>query len=85
MKKNRLNIFNKINAERVRQDKKWGEQNHNDEVWHLIASEEFGEISQAVCSARFDNQELGEDFEEEVVQTAAVLVAWLESRNRNKK
>jgi len=41
-----------ILAERLRQNAKWGVQRHPHEVWHVIASEETGEVAQAILSAK---------------------------------
>ena len=59
-----------IRQERVRQEKKWGRQLHENRTWLTIALEEFGEIAKAML-------ERGE-VRKEAIQTAAVLVAWLE-------
>lgn len=86
--KKRLKYYKEIERERVRQDKKWGQQNHHDYIWHLILSEEFGEISQAVCVQKFDGKVSRKDqdnLDKEIIQTAAVLIAWAESRKRNRK
>lgn len=32
-----------VQMERAKQDAKWGVQNHKDEKWHVIGSEEWGE------------------------------------------
>lgn len=71
-------ILQKIRDERARQDAKWGEQNHSDVWWHVILSEEFGEVPRAI----FEGDEAGLDAE--LIQVAAVAVAWLESRRRRK-
>lgn len=65
-----------IQMERQRQDSKWGQQNHQGPFWMLIALEEFGEVSKALLEGDTDNYIL------ELVQTSAVLVAWLESELR---
>jgi len=59
-----------IRRERVRQEAKWGRQLHENRTWLTIALEEFGEIAKAML-------ERGE-VRKETIQTAAVLVAWLE-------
>lgn len=85
-----INTFKKIAEERQKQDQKWGEQNHNDEIWHLILAEEFGEISGDICKMRFDvkngrdTQELERNLDKELVQAAAVIFAWIEARERRK-
>lgn len=84
----KLEIFNQIALERERQDKKWGQQNHNDEIWHLILAEEFGEISQNVCASHFDKvdaKEQQDNLDKEIIQAASVLVAWAECRKRKRK
>ncbi len=64
-----------IRAERKRQDEKWGEQNHQDQKWLTILLEEFGELAEAILN----EPERGV---EELVQIAAVSVAWLEAIER---
>lgn len=56
---------------------KWGEQNHNDELWVLIAGEEFGEVCKAILENKADESMA------EIVQLAAVMVSWLECKLRN--
>jgi len=68
--------------ERNRQDTKWGEQNHRDSVWLAILTEEVGEVAKAileqkVCGSQAVNRE--------ILQVAAVAVAWIESRGRGKE
>lgn len=66
-----------VSNERAAQDAKWGEQNHRDSVWMAILAEEVGEAAKAVLE--------GKDLEKELIQVAAVAVAWHESRWRGKK
>lgn len=63
-------VIEAIQQERRRQDAKWGQQRHSNSLWLTIAAEEFGEIAKAML----DNH----DVNAETIQTAAVLVAWLE-------
>ena len=70
-------VFNIIEAERQRQDKKWGQQNHKGEKWMLIAVEEIGEIAKAILEKDTLNYYL------EIIQAAAVLTAWAESEMRH--
>ena len=70
-----LIIFEKIKEERLRQDNKWGVQNHSDEKWTCIAAEEFGE-----CAKEVLEQKNPDNFNNELIQLAAVIVAWLECR-----
>ena len=65
-----------LSAERIRQDMKWGEQNHDDDRWLAILTEELGEIARAL------NEHDDENRNEELVQVAAVCVAWLEAIGR---
>ncbi len=58
--------------ERIRQDEKWGEQNHPEAMWLAILSEEFGEVAKAMLDADFVS------VRSELAQVAAVCVAWLE-------
>ena len=68
-------ILQRIREERTRQDEKWGVQNHDDFVWNAILVEEVGEVSKALLT--------GGDLESELVQAAAVAIAWLESLHNN--
>ena len=68
-------ILRKIREERARQNEKWGVQNHHDFVWNAILVEEIGEVNKALLT--------GGDLESELVQVAAVAVAWLESLHNN--
>lgn len=65
-------VLELIKAERSRQDAKWGKNSHHPVDWYLIASEEMGEVAKALLS----NDPIS--LRKEVVQTAAVLIAWLE-------
>jgi hypothetical protein len=71
-----IDPYKAIEAERERQDKKWGPQNHDDLYWLGILMEEVGEVAQHVIEDRdpYNNQEL--------VEVAAVAVAWLEAIRR---
>lgn len=63
-------------AERLRQDQEWGaDRDLRDERWFVILMEEMGEIAKSLL-------EDGAAEYEELVQSAAVLVAWLECRHR---
>ena len=68
-------ILQKIREERIRQDEKWGVQDHDDFIWNAILVEEVGEVSKALL--------IGGDLESELVQVAAVTIAWLESLYNN--
>lgn len=70
-------IYREIEAERRRQDAKHGppipgQHRHGHYTWSAILSEEVGEINRALL------QDDLPALREELVQTAAVAVAWLE-------
>jgi NTP pyrophosphatase (non-canonical NTP hydrolase) len=65
-------ILDRIRAERDRQDAKWGIRVHTPYGWLLILQEEIGEVAKALLEGAAD-----EAFDE-LVQCAAVIVAWLE-------
>ena len=75
---NRDEIFKHISRERDLQDAKWGDQSGNpDELWLAIIVEEIGEVAKALLE--------NDDFTEagaELIQVAAVAVAWLEGRTK---
>lgn len=58
--------------ERTRQDEKWGEQNHDDLYWLGILMEEVGELAQGIIEG-------SPNYRKELVQIAAVAVAWAEA------
>ena len=64
-----------IQIERNAQDEKWGEQRHSDEKWLAIILEELGEAAKAVLEKN------EEGILEETVQVAALLQAWVTSRD----
>jgi len=65
--------FELITDERKRQDEKWGGYSHSDFVWNAILSEEIGEVAHEVLNPGLYS------LREEIVQVAAVAVAWLEA------
>ena len=70
----RQRIFEMINKERDRQDAKYGAERHlHPETWNTILGAEKGEIDRAIVRVP-DPVNLME----EIIQTAAVCVAWLE-------
>lgn len=70
-----------VEAERVKQDKKWGEQNHENVWWAAILGEEVGELAQAILHDRFGGKARGTT-KAELIQVAAVAVSWLEAMER---
>ena len=69
--------FRMVKHERIRQDAKWGEQDHDPFCWITILGEEFGEASRAAMERHFGN---GTDAElmTELAHVAAVAVAAIE-------
>lgn len=74
---NRQAVLDAISAERDRQDEKWGTSfpHRPDAFWLTILAEEFGEIANAILEELDD-----EEIENEILQTAAVCVSWLQYR-----
>lgn len=77
-------ILDAVVRERNQQDKKWDIQNHTVLKWQTILAEEAGEVAK-VCNEihptgtrsthLYANKHA---LQEELIQTAAVCVAWLE-------
>jgi len=65
-----------IKAERMRQDSKWGEQNHDDGKWLKIIVEELGEVAKALLEGD------SEQGVKELSHVCAVGVAWMEAIGR---
>lgn len=81
-------ILDEIQAERIKQDEKWGLQNHPPRDWCMILGEEVGEVNKAALEAYFSkyyfNKEKSlQEYRAELVQVAAVAVAMIESLDRN--
>lgn len=72
-------VNEEILAERVRQNEKWGVQRHPHEVWHVIASEETGEVAQAILSAKgWGKPSDAQNLYEECIHASAVYAAFAE-------
>ena|ERR1035437_2602058 len=69
-------ILEEVLAERMKQDEKWGEQNHPPFKWVTILGEEFGEVSKAALENDPHN------YREELIQVAAVAIAAIENFDR---
>lgn len=86
-----FDILAEVYMERKSQDSKWGIQNHDQMTWLGILAEEFGEAAKEVNELYFRpdmNQTKGhltKRVREELIQTAAVAVAMIESLDRNGK
>lgn len=71
-------VLHDVLGERKRQDDKWGDQlYHTNERWNVIGVEEVGEVAKAI----FD-EDKDVHLYEEIIQVAAVYVAWAESIQR---
>lgn len=76
-------VLAEVSLERERQDDRWGEQNHDDFVWGAILGEEVGEAHQAALELEFgDSERPNTNLREELIQAAAVAVAWVEAIDR---
>jgi NTP pyrophosphatase (non-canonical NTP hydrolase) len=76
MKKQQV-IMERIDTERKRQERMWGQQDHSPAVWLSILAEEFGEVAKAL------NENDPSGYKGELIQVAAVAVAMIESVQRN--
>ncbi|MEQ9027532.1 MAG: hypothetical protein RLP44_02355 [Aggregatilineales bacterium] len=70
-------ILEAISTERKRQLEKWGDQEHEQGTWLLILMEEIGEVSQDILQSKDEEYVF-----KELIQSAAVIVAWLEDVTR---
>jgi len=75
-------IFAQIRAERQRQDRIWGQQNHPPEWWLTILGEEYGEACRGHLDKTFGTGRSDDHYPDELIQVAAVAVAALESYYR---
>jgi NTP pyrophosphatase (non-canonical NTP hydrolase) len=76
-------VLNDVAAERLRQDRKWGVQDHSPETWLAILSEEVGEVAKPLADHLTKAKDWApEDYRAELVQVAAVAVAAIESLHR---
>jgi len=79
--------LNDVVAERERQEKKWGTQDHDPYLYLAILGEEFGETCQAALEMRFskhgDKNDWAAELRKDAVQTAAVALALVECLDRN--
>lgn len=69
--------------ERKRQHDKWGEQNHDPEVWQTILSEEVGELAECILHWRFGGSKGSKELmRKEAIQVAAVALSFAEFLDR---
>ena len=75
-----------IEAERIRQNKKWGLQDHGPYRWLAILAEEVGEVAADINRAYEDDELLDEPrLAYEITQVAAVAAAWVENIMRDRE
>lgn len=67
-------VLKDVRAEREKQIKKWGTQDHGPHQWIAILAEETGEVAKEVAEARIGNWDPAK-YREELIQVAAVAVA----------
>ena len=86
----RSGLFSEIAEERLRQERKWGQQNHTPMHWVPILVEEVGEVAKTALETHFQNEYPQyqkhtdyAEFRKELIQVAAVAVAMIESHDRN--
>lgn len=72
-------ILMEVLRERIKQEKKWGQQNHEPLKWNAILGEEFGEVSKAILEKDIKN------YREELIQVAAIAIAAIDSLDRIEK
>lgn len=72
-------VLDEVLHERKQQAVKWGEQTHTPADWLTVLVEEVGEVSHAINEGDVLN------YREELIQTAAVCVAMVESLDRQIK
>lgn len=80
-------VMSDVVGERIRQEAKWGRQNHDPFVYLAILGEEVGECCKAAVEAKFTTADhakriLLDDLRQELIQTAAVAVAFVECLDR---
>ena len=81
MSKNK--IFSDIVLERQRQDEKFGSnRNQHPLEWNAILGEEVGEVNTECLEYTFYEKST-DDLRTELIQVAAVAVAWIENLDRN--
>jgi len=74
-------VLGAVHAERIRQDERWGIQNHDVMKWLVILGEEFGEGCEAALDFKSGDVTLLHPCQE-LQHVAAVAVAMIESLER---
>ena len=79
-------IIEELKAERIKQELKFGRQNHTPFEWLPILGEEVGEVNKAALETYFKYDGADNDYSEyrkELIQVAAVALAMVECLDRN--
>ena len=80
------NVLEEVIIERLKQDDERGQQDHPDSEWLGILVEEVGEASEEVNNINFLEDAAGpKRLREELIQVAAVAVAWIQVLDRKEK
>jgi|TARA_R110001583_G_scaffold69913_5_gene198084 hypothetical protein len=75
----RMVVLEAVLAERERQDKIWGIQDHDDSWWNIITVERNGDIAREVYGQNETKLFI------ELIQTCATYLAWAETVRRRYK
>ena len=75
----RVIVLEAVVAERDRQEKRYGMQNHANNFWNVIASKKVGDVAHQI------QEQSDSSLFIEVVQTCAVYFAWAEAIHINNK
>ena len=79
-----LRKFAPVLKEQLRQIRKWGIQNHDPAFYHLILSEEVGEVAEAILQTVGEgNIQTWSDVIKELIEVQAVAQSMIESIERN--
>jgi|GEM_PF-3437339 len=83
-----IDVWKAVVRERQAQDQRFGKQNYDAAHWLPILAKEFGEVSKEVCDCTFPSSEVAEvmaigKLQNELIQVAAVAIAWAESIQRS--
>lgn len=73
-----------VMEERLRQNAKFGPQNHPPMGWHAIMAEEMGEVAKEVVELSFSGK-AADDYYKELKEAVAVGLAAMQNYNQRKK
>lgn len=77
-----VGVLLEIRRERIKQDAKWGEQNHHPFTYLAVLGEEVGEANQAALQSVYGGK-AWPDYRKGLVHVAAVAVAMIECLDRH--